>query len=135
MAITLPSTYNNAPVRTADMTTWMMDLYNVVQQLNTGNLRVVQPVTPTTGQTVQMNNDSTDGTLFLTPAGTLASLTVQFPSDAKSVLGQIRFIGTTQAITSLTMTGASFLNVFNSLNANDCFGFQKVATNTWIFLQ
>jgi hypothetical protein len=117
------------------MTPTMMDLYNVVQQLNTGNLRVVQPVTPTSGQTVQMTDNSTDGTLFITPAGTLATLTVLFPTDANSVLGQIRFVGTTQAITSITMSGATILNVFSSMNANDCFGFQKVTTNTWIFLQ
>lgn len=135
MSIVLPSRYTNAPVRPADMTVEMMDLYNVVQQLNTGNLRMVQSATPTSGQTVQMTDNSTDGTLYLTPAGTLASLTVAFPADVNSVLGQIRFVGTTQAITSLSMTGAIFLNVFSSLNANDCFGFQKVATNTWIFLQ
>lgn len=135
MSIILPSRYTNAPVRPADMTVEMMDLYNVVQQLNTGNLRVVQPVTPTNGQAVQMTDNSTDGTLFLTPAGTLASLTVNFPSDANSVLGQIRFVGTTQAITSITMTGATILNMFTAMNANDCFGFQKVTVNTWIFLQ
>lgn len=133
--IILPSRYQNAAARTADMTQAMLDLYSVVQQLNTGNLRVVQPVTPISGQTVQMTDNSTDGTLFLTPAVTLATLTILFPSDANSVLGEIRFVGTTQGISSLTMGGANVLNVFTSMNANDCFGFQKVAANTWIFLQ
>lgn len=136
MPIILPSTYQNAPNRPADVTQQMLDLYNVVQQINLGVLpRVVQSVTPLTGQTIQMTNTSADGTLFLTPAGTIASLTVNFPSDINSNLGQIRFLGTTQNITSLNLANAVFLNVFNSLNANDCFAFQKVAANTWIFIQ
>lgn len=135
MAITLPSRYQNASTRQADITVEMLDLYNVVQQLNSGGLRTIQNVTPTTGQTVQMENTSNDGTLFLTPAGTLASLTISFPSDANSALGQIRFIGSTQAITSLTMTNAVFLNSIVSLNANDFYAFQKVLPNTWIFAQ
>lgn len=34
MPVTLPSAYNNAPSRLADVTQTMLDLYNVVQQLN-----------------------------------------------------------------------------------------------------
>lgn len=34
MPVTLPSTYNNAIARQADVTQTMLDLYNVVQQLN-----------------------------------------------------------------------------------------------------
>lgn len=135
MPISLPSRYNNAASRLADMTQDMLDLFNVVQQLNSGALRTIQTVTPTTGQTVQMLDNQNDGTLFLTPAGTLATLTVRFPSDANSVLGQIRFVGSTQAITSLTMTNAVFLNAIPALNANDFYAFQKVAANTWIFAQ
>lgn len=135
MPISLPSRYNNAATRLADMTQDMLDLYNVVQQLNSGALRTIQTVTPTTGQTVQMLDNQNDGTLFLTPAGTLATLIVRFPSDANSVLGQIRFLGSTQAITSLTMANAVFLNAIPALNANDFYAFQKVAANTWIFAQ
>lgn len=135
MSILLPSRYTNAPTRTADMTQAMLDLYDVVQQLNNGGLRVIQNVTPTNGQTVQMADNRSDGTLFLTPAAPLASLIIAFPSDANSTLGQIRFIGCTQAITSLSMTGAVFLNMITSLNANDFYAFQKVLPNTWIFAQ
>lgn len=34
MPVTLPSSYNNAPSRLADVTQTMLDLYNVVQQIN-----------------------------------------------------------------------------------------------------
>lgn len=36
MAITLPPPYNNAPIRPADVTQTMIDLYNVVAQINAG---------------------------------------------------------------------------------------------------
>lgn len=117
------------------MTPEMMDLYNVVQQLNTGALRTIQNVVPTNGQTIQMLDNSNDGTLFMNPAGTLAAITISFPSAANSVLGQIRFIGSTQAISTLTLINAVFLNSIPSLNANDFFAFQQVMPNTWIFVQ
>jgi|SRR6267154_2768315 len=136
MSITLPAAYQNAAIRTADVTQQMLDLYTVVQQINSGILpRVVQTVVALTGQTIQMTDNSADGTLFLTPAGTLATLTVNFPSDANSILGQMRILATTQNITTLTLANAIFLNMITTINANDCFAFQKVAANTWIFVQ
>lgn len=82
-----------------------------------------------------MLDNRSDGTLFLTPAGPLAALTISFPNDANSTLGQIRFIGCTQSIASLTMNNATFLNTITSVNANDFYAFQKVLPNTWIFAQ
>lgn len=133
--IVLPPPYNNAPIRPADMTQTMIDLYNVVAQINASQ-RAVQRVVPTTGQTVQMTDNGFDGTLFIDPAGTINTLTVVFPSAANSILGQIRFLGTSQGITNLTLSGGTFLNMIPSLNANDCFAFQKVKNpDTWIFIQ
>lgn len=96
---------------------------------------VIQAASPTTGQTVVMTDDSTDGTLWLTPAGALLALTVTFPSDAKSTLGQVRRVGSSQAVTNLTMGGGTILNGIASFIINDCFSFQKVAVNTWIRVQ
>jgi hypothetical protein len=58
-------------------------------------------VTPTAGQTVSMSGFS----LFLTPAGTLATLTVNLPPNAKP--GQTATITSTQAVTTLTVHNSS----------------------------
>lgn len=103
-----------------------------VQALMSAMKPTIQPVTPTTGQTVVMTDDNTDGTLYLTPAGTLVALTITFPSDANSAFGQVRRVASTKAITTATLSGGTILNGFTTMIANDCFSYQKVATNTWI---
>lgn len=135
MIITLPSRYQNAPTRTADMTQDMVDLFGVVEQINVQSERVIQTEIPSAGQTVQMLDNKLDGTLLLKPAGALASLTIAFPTVANSKLGQIRFIATTQNITSLTLTGMTLLGSVMSMNANDCFAFQQVEPGVWIINQ
>lgn len=93
----------------------------------------IQNSTPTAGQTVVMTADTNDRTLYMTPAGTLATLTVTLPANATSRLGQIARIATTQAVTAITINGATtILGNVTSLNANDCITFQKVADNVWI---
>lgn len=97
---------------------------------------VVQNAAPTAGQTVVMTDDANDGTLVLTPAGVLATLTVTLPSEANSRIGQIRRLASRQAITALTLNGATtILNGATALLLNDCFSYQKVAANTWVRLQ
>lgn len=136
MPITLPSRYQNAPTRRADVTRDMLDIYNIVLQINNGvSPQSVQSVIPTTGQSIQMTDDATSGLIWLNPAGTLASLTLVFPTDANSDIGQIRRIATSKIITSVTLSGATILNPTTTLNANDCFGFQKVSAGTWVLLQ
>lgn len=135
--IILPSRYTNATTRPADVTQDMLDLYNVVQQINTQTERVLQTVTPTNGQTVQMLDNGVDGTLFLTPAAPLATLTINFPPapPANSRLLQVRFIATTQSIATLTLTGATIMGSITSMNSNDCFFFQQVTPGGWILNQ
>lgn len=92
-----------------------------------------QKVVPTTGQTVTFANNSIDQTIYLAPAGVLATLTVTLPSDATSRLGQRVTFCTSQNITLLTLNGAStIMNTVSSLTSSDCFTFQKIDTNTWI---
>ena len=94
--------------------------------------RSIQAASPTTGTTVLMQDDDMDGTLVLTPAGSLLALTVTFPSDANSRIGQIRRITTTQAITTLTLNGASsILNTVTTLALGGSCAFEKIAANTW----
>lgn len=93
---------------------------------------VIQSASPTTGQTVVMTADSNDRLLDLTPAGTLATLTVTMPADATSRLGQLACIASTQAVTTLTLNGGTVVNTVSSLNAGDCVTFQKRTANTWV---
>lgn len=98
--------------------------------------RSVQTVTPTAGQTVVMTDDSLDGSLNLTPAGLLATLTITLPSEANSRIGQERRINTTQALTALTIGGASsILNTVTTLALGGSVTFEKIAANTWIRVQ
>jgi hypothetical protein len=133
MPLTLPSRYNNAPIRHADMTRPMLDLYEIVAQINTGvSPKAVQVVTPLTGAIVQMSNDNTDGTIWINPATNIAALTLTFPADANSDLGQVRRIAASKVVTTLTLTGATILNSTVTMNANDCVTYQKIAANTWV---
>ena len=92
----------------------------------------VQAATPTTGQTVVMTADARDRTLYLTPAGTLATLTVTLPADATSRVMQIARIATSQIITALTINGATTILATVTTLAIGSVTFQKVAASTWI---
>lgn len=136
MPIILPSRYNNAPIRPADMTQSMMDLYNVVMQLNAGFSQFsYQTVIPLTGDTVRMSDDASSGVIWINPATNLSTLTLNFPSDANSVLGQTRLIASSKNVTTLTLANATVLNTTTVLNGNDCFTYMKIATGTWILCQ
>lgn len=91
----------------------------------------VDSVTPLTGQTVTFRQDSSDGTVYIQPAGAIAALTLNFPSDAVSRIGQICRVASTQNIASLTMTGGVVMDPISSLSANDFFEFHKLKANTW----
>jgi hypothetical protein len=67
--------------------------------------RTYQYATPVTGSTVTFNPFT--GVLSLNPAGTLAALTIVFPSAPFD--GEPLIIATTQTITALTITSAKAL--------------------------
>lgn len=67
MAITLPPPYNNAPIRPADVTQTMIDLYNVVAQINAG----LSPVP------INLSGPGGAALIGTTPAGGITSTTVQ----------------------------------------------------------
>lgn len=95
-------------------------------------LMQTQTASPTTGQTVAATSDDKDRTLVLTPAGTLAALTITFPSNAASRLGQRFSVTTSQAITALSITaGQTITGAPTTLAANDFITFQKIAASTW----
>lgn len=94
----------------------------------------VQDVTPETGDTVVMTDTPADGTLLIQGGVTLAALTVTFPDDDTSRVGQIRRIASRVAITALTLNGTTIINGPTALTANQVVAFQKVTDTSWMRL-
>lgn len=93
---------------------------------------VVITAAPATGATLTFNNNGADQTYNIEPAGALAALTVTFPSEATSRIGQIVRIFSTQVITALTLNGATTIrNAATAAVANDVSSYQKVKANVW----
>ena len=92
-----------------------------------------QTASPTTGQTVTLTNNNLDGSCAITPAGTLAALTITLPTEGASRINQERDIWISQAITALTINGATTIvgNITTSI-ANAWISVKKVAANTWV---
>ncbi len=119
----LPIAAGNSAVIIADGST-----YAVFLQRTT----IVETSVPTTGTTFTMVDDNRDGGYWATPAGTIAALTVTLPSEANSRIGQRRFVGSSQIITTLTVNGATTIyGAPTTLAAGGGFTLTKVATNTW----
>ena len=104
----------------------------VLREATSGH-SVQGPVVSTTGQTVVLTDTAKNNTLYITPAGTLAALTVTLPTNGNSNIGQTVTIFSTQIITSLTISGAGATVQGNvtTLAANAFVSFRKVAANTW----
>lgn len=85
---------------------------------------------PLTGATLAIAYTSCDALLAITPAGTIAELTVPLPAAAMRA-GQIIRISTTQTITALTLSAVegSIINAATTLSANGYCGFQSDGTN------
>ena len=97
------------------------------------NLQYVQNATPASGAVLNMDDNAQDGMLYIQPAGLLASLTVNLPSEANSRTGQIRSLATSKAVTVLTIAGAvTIMSAPASMALGACYTFQKIAPNTWI---
>jgi len=90
---------------------------------------IVQIATPTTGQTVAIQSTTSDITLWCKPAGTLATLTIAFPSSPR--VGQIVRIGSTNIVTALTLNGGTIINTLTSFVANQLTSYQCVEAGTW----
>jgi hypothetical protein len=90
-----------------------------------------QSVSPLTGDTVTMVDDDKDRTLILSPAGTIASLTVVFPSDANSRIGQFVCITGNNTVTTMTLTGATFQGAINSMSPAGFHTYMKIGPGLW----
>lgn len=108
MPITLPPPYNNAPIRPADVTQTMIDLYNVVAQINAG----LSPVP------INLSGPGGAALIGTTPAGGITSTTVQaslneldtkkVPFTTLAAIGGAALVGNTPAggIAATTVQGA-----------------------------
>lgn len=96
------------------------------------SVNATQYESPVNAQTINWNNNSQNTLLWLTPAGPLASLTVNLPSEANSVVGQVLSIGSSQTVTDLVIQNATTIfNNVTTLSAGDLYAFKKVSPNTW----
>lgn len=102
---------------------------------SSGPANTNQNVSPTSGQTTVVPDGSgalRNHLVWATPAATLAAWTVQLPSDAGSQINDEVSIGSSKAITVLSVTGATTaFNAATLLNIGDLFTLKKVAANTW----
>jgi len=90
-----------------------------------------QAATPVAGATVSMSGPS----LFLTPAATLATLTVRLPAGPSA--GDQASITSTQAVTALTMqtsSGGAVAGAPTALVANTRVTMQYVGT-AWVWMK
>lgn len=96
--------------------------------------KIVTPITPVTTDTITINILSKDETIVLTPAGTLAALTLLFPSNANSRIGQIVRVVSHQIITTLTVSSSGLTllgTAVTALAVDTPVSFEKIAASTW----
>ena len=87
---------------------------------------------PTTGATVTIPSfDGVELLVFLNPAGTLATLTVNMPSVVTD--GQKVSIMSSQVLTLITMGGGTILSAITTMGVNAFATYAYSATNTTWF--
>lgn len=109
-----------------------------IQVTSLAGAQIVTEVSPLTGATVDMNTASNSEFINITPAGTIAALTVVFPSDADSAIGQVETLVSSQTVTTLTVTSAGLTlkgDAVTTLNPNQPVSWIKTAAATWQRLQ
>lgn len=90
------------------------------------------------GATISVRPDGLDETIFLNHTSTAAAATLDFPTNANSVVGQIVRIFSRSAVTTFTVTPPGSVIIrgtaLTSLSANSSASWQKVATDLWVRL-
>lgn len=96
---------------------------------------------PTTGQTVTATITKANELLYVTPAGTLAALTITLPASANARTGQIIRIFITQIVVALTVNTTGGGTILGSLpdtsSPNSTFAYECVSTSgagTWVMI-
>lgn len=99
-----------------------------------GALNITASV-PISGDTLTYNTVGNSEFLVLSPAGVLATLTLTFPTNANSVVGQIIGVVSTQNITSLTVSSAGLTLTgpsITALTAKTPVFWQKISASNWV---
>jgi hypothetical protein len=107
------------------------------------NGRSIQTESPSAGDTVLVDTGTNDVSLYMTPAATLATMTLQFPDDNHSIIGQQIEIWSSHEITALTCIGNPLgsptvpviNNPPNTILANGYISFRRVGAGQWTGLQ
>lgn len=92
---------------------------------------------PGSGFSVQVNNNSDNTHLILSPAAPFAAGTIVLPSLANLIDGQQLIVNTTQSITALTINGngASIIGTVTTMGINDSFMLKyDLASTTWYLI-
>lgn len=104
------------------------------QQIATQDNKITQYSAPLTGSTLQVTDSQNSVWLILTPAGTLAALTLQLPL-ASNVLDRAEIlVNSTQALTSLSFNanGSTIIGAPTTLAANGFFRLRfDIVMKTW----
>lgn len=104
------------------------------QQIATQDNKVTQYAAPLAGSTVLLRDDQSSLWLVLTPAGTLATLTVKLPLVSNCVDRQEILVNATQIVAALTIdaNGSSVIGAPTALAANGFFRLRWDAVmKTW----
>lgn len=99
-----------------------------------GSVAIVTTLSPTTGFSRAWNAVSADEFLNLTPAGTLSTGTLVFPTNANSRIGEKLSVTSSQIITALTISAAGLtINGLTptSLQVGQVVSYIKTAASTW----
>jgi len=103
------------------------------------NRPTVSVVTATAGGTVNFNSGGQDETLYLNHGASIDGLTIVFPTNGTSVVGQTLRLWPKSAVTAspgsvtLDKQGQTFEGTDPStLSAATTYEWQKVASDTWI---
>ena len=104
------------------------------QQIATQDNKVTQYAAPLTASTVLLQDDQNSVWLILTPAGTIATLTLKLPLSANCIDRQEILVNSTQIVTALTIDGnsSSVIGAPTALTANGFFRLRWDAVmKTW----
>lgn len=93
------------------------------QSIATTDNKVTQYSAPLTGATVQVTDSSSSAWLILTPAGTIAALTIKLPLSTTAIDKQEILVNSTQIVTALTIdaNGGSVIGAPSAFTANGFF--------------
>ena len=104
------------------------------QQIATQDNKITQYSAPLAGSTVLLTDSQTSIWLVLTPAGTIAALTLKLPLVANCIDRQEILVNSTQIVTALTIdgNGSSVIGAPTALAANGFFRLRWDAVmKTW----